>query len=135
MAEDTVVKEQLTNEMIEAGAELTKKLDEMGLHPQVAMWFFLAEINEWRLLFASPAVSTVGPQQVYEQIQQARKTLGRQAEHVPFSAIGLMDNNHQLVRLLHTANHTGPGVSRVRFSKNVIDGHFIDDALIYRNAA
>ena len=31
MAENTVVKEQLTSDMIEAGARLTQKLDESGL--------------------------------------------------------------------------------------------------------
>ena len=135
MTENTVVKEQLTEEMIEAGAQLTQKLDELGMPIAIAMWFFMPDINEWRLLFASPKLSTEGPREVYEQIEEARRTLGAQAERVPLSAIGLMDTNHQLVQLLQTALHTGPGVSRVRFSKNVVNGHFIDDALIYRSAA
>jgi hypothetical protein len=135
MAENTVVKEQLTDEMIEAGAQLTQKLDELGLPVSVAMWFFLSDINEWRLLFASPQSSAEGPRAVYEKIAEARKALGSQAERVPLSAIGLIDTNHQLVQLLRIGLRTGPGVSKIRFSKNVIDGHFIDDALIYRSAA
>lgn len=135
MAENTVVKEQLTDEMIEAGATLTQKLDELGVQIPVAMWFFEPEINEWRLLFASPQVSAEGPQAVYRKIQEARKALGPEAERLPFSTIGLLDTNHRLVQLLRSAQRTGPGVSRVRFSKNVINGQFIDDALIYRNAA
>ena len=135
MAENTVVKEQLTDEMIEAGAQLTQKLDYLGLPIPVAMWLFLFDINEWRLLFASPQLSAEGPREVYEKIEEARKALGAQAERLPLSVIGLMDTNHQLVQLLRIALRTGPGVSRVRFSKNVIDGHFIDDALIYRSAA
>jgi hypothetical protein len=99
------------------------------------MWFFLADINEWRLMFASPQLSAEGPRAVYEKIEEARKAIGAQADSLPLSAIGLMDTNHQLVQLLRFAVRTGPGVSRVRFSKNVINGHFIDDALIYRNAA
>lgn len=135
MAENTVVKEQLTDEMIEAGAQLTQKLDELGLPISVAMWFFLSDINEWRLLFASPQSSAEGPRAVYEKIEEARKALGTQAERLPLSAIGLMDTNLELVQLLRGGLRTGPGVHRVRFSKNVINGHFIDDALIYRNAA
>jgi antitoxin component of RelBE/YafQ-DinJ toxin-antitoxin module len=135
MAENTVVKEQLTDEMIEAGAQLTQKLDELGLPISVAMWFFLSDVNEWRLLFASPQLSAEGPRAVYEKIEEARKALGTQADRLPLSAIGLMDANHQLVQLLRNALQTPPGVSRVRFSKNVIDGHFIEDALIYRSAA
>ena len=129
-----MVKEQLMDDMIEAGARLTEKLDELGLPISVAMWFFTPDINEWRLMFASPTVSTKGAREVYEQIEKARKALGAEAECIPLSVIGLIDTNHQLVQLLRIALHTGPGVSRVRFSKNVINGHFIDDALIYRSA-
>jgi hypothetical protein len=134
MAENTVVKEQLSEEMIEAGARLTTKLDEMGLPMTAAMWFFEPEINEWRLLIASPKLSSTGPRDVYEAIQKARHALGQEAAAVPMSVIGLIDANHELVQLLRTAMHTGGGVARVRFSRNVINGHFIEDALIYRIA-
>ncbi len=60
MAENTVVKDQLTNAMVEAGAELTKKLDEMGVATTAALWLFEPEVNEWRLVFASPEVTTRG---------------------------------------------------------------------------
>jgi hypothetical protein len=51
---------------------------------------------------------------------------------LPLSSIGVLDANDDLVRLLKAAIRTGPGLSRIRFSRNVINGHFIDDALIYR---
>jgi hypothetical protein len=131
MAENTVVKEQLTDAMIDAGAELTRKLDEIGLPMTAALWKFDPEINEWHLLFASPDVTTQGPIAVYTRIQQALAELKDKAA-VPFSAIRLLDGEADLVKLLRRAVRTGPGVSRIRFSKNAISGHFIDDALIYR---
>jgi hypothetical protein len=60
--------------------------------------------------------------------------LGEKAAAAPLSVIGLLDASDDLVRLLKVAIVTGPGVKRIRFSKNVINGHFIDDALIYRAA-
>ena len=134
MAEGAMVKEQLTGSMIDAGAELTKKLDESGLPVTTALWLFVSEVNEWRLLFASPDVGAKGPRDVYEKIQQAINQLGEKASAVPLSVVGLLDANDDLVRLLKVAIRTGPGVNRIRFSKNVINGHFIDDALIYRAA-
>jgi hypothetical protein len=134
VAESAVVKEQLTGLMIDAGAELTKKLDESGLPVTTALWLFVPELNEWRLLFASPEVGTKGPRDVYEKIQQVINQLGEKASAVPLSVVGLLDPNDDLVRLLKVAIGTGPGVNRIRFSKNVINGHFIDDALIYRAA-
>ena len=134
MAENTVVKEQLTEDMIEAGARLTAKLDEVGLSVAAAMWLFMTESNEWRLIFASPELPTAGPHAVYRKIERARQALGEKAAAAPMSAIGLLDPNDQLVQLLRTALKTSGGVSRVRFSKNAINGHFIDDALLYRIA-
>ena len=134
MAENTVVKEQLTDLMIDAGAELTAKLDEIGLSITAALWLFAPELNEWRLVFASPEVGTKGPRKVYEQIARAVNELGEKAAAVPLSIIAVVESDGDLARMFKTAIRTGPGLSRIRFSKNVINGHFIDDALIYRAA-
>ena len=135
MAENTVVKEQLTEDMIEAGARLTAKLDEVGLSVAAAMWLFMTESNEWRLLIASPELPTSGPQAVYRKIEAARQALGDKVAATSMSVIGLLDPADELVQLFRTALKTGSGVSRVRFSKNAINGHFIEDALIYRIAS
>lgn len=91
MAENAVVKEQLTGAMIDAGAELTTKLDEIGLPVTAAFWLFVPEVNEWRLMVASPEVSTKGPRDVYEKIRQAIGQLGARAAAVPLSVVGLLD--------------------------------------------
>lgn len=134
MAENSVVKEQLTDAMVEAGAELTSKLDDVGLPITAALWLFMPEVNEWRLLFASAEVATKGPRNVYQKIRSAIDQLKDKAAAAPLSVIGLMDPDSDLVRLLRAAVPTGAGVQRIRFSKNVINGHYIDDALIYRVA-
>ena len=94
----------------------------------------MPDLNEWRLHFASPDVSTRGPRDFYDKIRLAIDALGPKAASVSLSVIGVLDAEADLVRLLKLAIRTGPGVSRIRFSRNVIDGHFIDDALIYRAA-
>jgi hypothetical protein len=134
VAENTVVKDQLTDAMVDAGAELTNKLDEIGVPITAALWLFMPEVNEWRLLFASEEVATKGPREVYEKIRLAIDQLKDKAASAPLSVIGLMDADADLVRLFRVAVRTGPGVNRIRFSKNVINGHFIEDALIYRVA-
>ena len=106
----------------------------MGLPIVAALWLLVPDINEWRLFFATPELSTAGPRVVYEKIEQARQTLGERVAATPLSAIGLLDVNHELVRALRIAMRTGGGVSRIRFSKNVVNGRFIEDALIYRVA-
>jgi hypothetical protein len=132
MAENTVVKDQLTDSMVEAGAELTKALDQTGVAVTTALWLFNPEVNEWRLLFGSPDTAVTGPRRVYDHIRTAIQSLGERAQPVPLSSIGLLDPSSELVRLLRIAIQTGPSVAKIRFSKNSINGHFIDDALIYR---
>lgn len=132
MAENTVVKEQLTEAMIEAGEKLTHKLDELEVPTTAAFWFFDPEVNEWRLFFASPEAETSGPRQVYGKIRDALAQLGKYSASVPFSSVGLLDTDADLIRLLRMTVNTGGTINRIRFSKNVINGHYIDDALIYR---
>ncbi|MDQ2898495.1 MAG: hypothetical protein M3Y07_01690 [Acidobacteriota bacterium] len=137
MDENTVVKEYLTDEMIEAGARLTEKLDELGLPLQVAMWFFIYA-GDQRVASLVRFANNVGERParpIYWQIEEARKALGDQAKRIPLPVIGLINANDEIAQRLRAGLPTGPGVSRVRFSKNVIGGRFIDDALIYRSAA
>jgi hypothetical protein len=132
MVENTLVKEQLDSAMIDAGAALTEKLDELGVPTTAAFWFFISDINEWRLLFASPDVSAKGSRNFYEKIHLAIEQLGEKASAIPLLGVSVLDDHADLVQKLRTAVSTGPGTKRIRFSKNVADGRFIDDALIYR---
>ena len=138
MAEKILVKEMLTDAMIEAGAELIRKLDEAGMPPDVALWMFDPEVNEWRLLFSAPGIDTHGRRPMYDQIHVALDELGDRASALPGHAIGLLAPHAELVRSLKAGTRTGDGVARLRFKRNVpggsASGSYIDDALIYRVA-
>src|SRR5260370_39184708 len=99
MTENTVVKGQLTDEMIDFGAKLTAKLDDMGLPITAAMWWFEPDINEWRLLIASPDRSTAGPREAYRKIEKARKDLRPNAAVLPLSAIDLIKPGNDVLAL------------------------------------
>ena len=99
-----------------------------------AFWLFPPEENEWRLMFASPEVGAKGPLSVYGKIRLALNELGSEAAAVRLAMIGLLDEQEDLVRRLKSTLHTGPGISRIRFSRNVANGRYIEDALIYRAA-
>ena len=95
MAQDSVVKEQLTEAMIRAGAELTRKKS-------------------------------------YEMVQAALATTPAAERTVALSDVGVTDPKDPLIELLRVAVKTGPTVGGIRFTRNVINGHFIEDAYIYR---
>jgi hypothetical protein len=132
MVENIVVKDQLTADMIEVGGELVRRLDELGVPVNAALWLFTAEAGEWRLLMASSEVSAGRAREVYRRIRSALDDLGEKALNVPFSTIGLLDADAELVRHFRTAMSTGPVITTMRFHRGTINGHFIEDALIYR---
>ena len=127
-----MVKELLTPEMINVGENLLKSRDAIGLPITAAMWLFDPETNEWQLKFSSPLSATIGRREVYRKIGEARNSIGLSSDEFPLDTVGLLDSSDQIVGLLQQEVRTGPGISRIRFSRNAINGHFIDDALIYR---
>jgi hypothetical protein len=132
MAQNTMVKESLSQSMVTEGASLVRRLDEAEWDVTAAFWFHLADDNGWKLLIASPEVEAKGPRESYTVIQKVLGELDPLPTELTLNDIGLMATNHPLVGLLGSAIATGKSISNIRFSKNVINGHFIDDALIYR---
>lgn len=114
-----------------AGEALLKKLDGIDFDVKAAFWLYLSEPNEWRLFFASPVVDKKGPKEAYETVQSHLEKLKERYE-LSLQNISLISSNDKLVKLLKAAIKTGPGVSNIRFTGNVINNVFIEDAYIYR---
>lgn len=132
MAEEVVVKEVLTKEMIEAGAELTRLLDQTRLVVSASLWLYIPESNIWRLIIVSPEVETSGPRKVYQKIQPVLSQILEEKPSIGLKDISVVENGNPLIALLRMAIRTGDDISGIRFSKNTINGHFIEDAYIYR---
>ncbi len=123
----------LTDRQVEAGAILTEALDKTGLAPGSAFWLFDADADSWKLVFASNVVESAGPRKAYATIQATLVKLGTQTQEIRLGDTVLMEPTHPLIIALRSAVRTGSGISRIRFSRNRVGSHFIDDALIYRN--
>ena len=132
MAEETMVKEILTKEMIQAGADLVHRLDAAHLEVSASLWLYIPDANLWRLVIASPAVKAEGPKRVYQKIQSVLSQAPDDAYKVTLSDISAVEHTDPLVTLLRAAVKMGKGISGRRFSRNTINGHFIEDAYLYR---
>ncbi len=132
MVEEVLVTGALTQEMIMAGESLLRSLDKSNLDTRGALWLYLSEENCWRLLFALPAVRVLGPKAVYKKIRSIINKLPENEPKLETKDITVTDENAPLIVLLKGAISTGPGISGTRFSRNTINGHFIEDAYIYR---
>lgn len=124
-------KKILVKEIIDDGKELIKALDETQFEVKAAMWFYLTDSDEWRLLIASPYVEENGPKKAYHLIQKELKKLSLPSG-ISLKDISLLSPQHDLIILMKKAIRTGAGISDIRFTRNVIDNRLIEDALIYR---
>ena len=127
-----MVEKTLTKEMIDSGENLIRKLDESGVQPDAAFWFYFPDTDEWKLVLAEVKVGRQGPKEVYRQIQEVLFKYSQQIGEVSLDNIALVKPDEPIVLLLGTAIRTGPGISGIRFKNNVINGMVIEDAYIYR---
>lgn len=126
-----MVKEQLTSDMIQSGKDLVKRLDETKLKISSAFWFYLEDSEKWRFILSSPQVTENGPKKVYQQIQKVLEQLGNDKE-IDLKDISVLEETHSLINLIGIAIGKVEGISEIRFSRNTINGHYIDDVLIFR---
>lgn len=132
MAEEILVKDILTKEMIEAGSYLTRLLDEHKLNVQASLWMYLVDSNNWRFIIATPESRTDGPKRIYTKIQSVLSKMPSPISIIALKDVSVLDTNDPLISLLKKAIKTKQDTTGIRFSKNTIDGHFIEDSYIYR---
>jgi hypothetical protein len=91
----------------------------------------MQDSEEWRLIIASPIVDKDGPKKAYEQVQsQLQEFNGRY--NLSLRNIALVSPDDKLIKALRSVVKTGKAISHIRFTKNVINGVFIEDSYIYR---
>jgi hypothetical protein len=132
MVTEVVVKEALSSEMISAGAELTRRLDEATFTVSASLWLYIPDANAWRLIIGSPEVRTNGPKKAYRQIQIVISKMPEDQPKIQLKDVSVIDSNDPLITLLRLAIVTREGISNIRLKQNVINGVLIEEAYIYR---
>lgn len=132
MAQDLLVGDQLTDDMITAGEHVVGALDKLNVLVKGAFWLLLPDQHVWRLVIASPEVRILGPKAVYRKVASALKRIPPNVHPITTKDITVVEDNSPLVQLLKALVKTGPTLSRIRMSRNVVNGQLIEDALLYR---
>lgn len=135
MAQDILVTESLTDSMMKGGAKLIERLDAKNSEIKSSFWLYLSEEKTWKMIIASPLVDSEGPREYYKRVVEANAVASDQEEVIPLNDVGVTNTSNQIVQLLKSAIHTGYGISGIRFSRNTINGFFIEDTYIYRSNA
>lgn len=133
MAKDILVTENLSDSMIKSGAKLIERLDAEQSQVKSAFWLYFSEDKAWKLIIASPMVDSLGPRDYYKKVVDANDLASEEEEIISLNDIGVTNTTNQNVQLLKFAVSTGEEISGVRFSRNTINGNFIEDTYIYRS--
>ena len=121
----------LTEQLINGGKHLIEGLDASGIKVDGALWFYFPEEGFWKLMLSFPEIKKIGPKSSYAMVQKALSKL-KEKDGLSLDDVALAKPNAPLMPLLKIAIGTGPGISGIRFSNNVINGQLIADAYIYR---
>jgi len=122
----------LVEEEIESGRRLVETLDKRGVPIEAALWAYNPESERYQLVIGSGEVDTSGARPIYEQIQEALRSLPEN-QRVAFSDIAVTSSSTGVVRALSRAIHTSPNaISSIRITNNVVNRELIEDAYVYR---
>lgn len=122
----------LTEKMISAGEELTKYLDQTHFEIDASLWLYNPESNTWRLIIASPEIRIHGPRKAYSRIQSLLSKKPDINQTISLNDISVIEDRDPFITILRSVIKTGRKITKIRFTRNTINGMFIEDALIYR---
>jgi hypothetical protein len=132
VVEEMVVKEVLSEQMIEAGKELLEALDKRRqIDISSALWLYEPANITWQLVLASPSVSIVGPRQVYRIILGTLADLREKQLGLTLDDIQVVPSDDPLI-LKFKLGLGRDEIRDVRFNRNAVGGQYIEDAYIYK---
>ena len=123
----------LVNSDVEMGRELVKLLDEAAFPVTAAAWIYFADIDVWRLVIRTPRAERdlLG---ALREVASAMDAKGDLRARLDLSRLKLVPPKDNVLAAMGSVVRVD-GISNIRFSRNMINGVLIDDALIYRLAA
>src|SRR5438046_3741847 len=100
MADEILVKEQLTEKMIKLGKQLIDRLASTELKVVAAFWLYKRDSNQWQLVLASPQVDKEGLRKYYAIIWEVLHKGRDKISELDLENIDLVSSNERLVRAI-----------------------------------
>jgi len=114
----------------ERGAEIVKALDERGLKVKVALWAWLDEYEDWRLILAPPQLDKLDLRQAYGKVNDVLAAAGFTVYNSPTKMIFRMSDF--FIRQLRRRFSKVARVEGMRLGGQLIGDRWIEDAYVYR---
>jgi hypothetical protein len=129
-----MAKETLLDSDIAAGARFIEALDKAGEVINAALWFYYPDLSQWKLLLASSKFEGSNLTGSYTKISQTLSAQEDVSKNISIGDVKILQHKDPLMKLLKGIVRTGKGLNQIRMTSNVLNGIYVEDALIYRNA-
>ena len=130
MAYASMVAYDLTPSLVEAGRALITALDESNVPVTAAFWLLAEPDSSWRLVIASPEVGELGPLAFYRKLGSFLRAPA--FAELGSSVVTAVRPGDRKVGRIGSAIRTGRALESIRLTRNVFNGEFVPDTLIYR---
>jgi hypothetical protein len=114
---------------IERGSRILQILDEAGLQVDVAMWAFLSDYDDWRLVLSSRKLDN-GPRGGYTLYHKALDAAGVEFEETPVTVI--LNSKSRFIGAVRKKFEKSKRVKGTRIYMERLGDRFADEAYVYR---
>jgi hypothetical protein len=115
---------------LDAGAEMVQALEKPPVNLNVALWMYLTEYGDWRVVLSSRRLDAVPPREAYGLVHDALDSAGFRLEQIPPLLILRMSD--PLIRELRRRFSKAKSVEGMRLGSQLIGDKFVEDAYVYR---
>ncbi len=84
-------------------------------------------------MLVSPTFEKNGLTASYTMVSEVISSIGDVNKSISIDNIKIVKNNDPMMRLLKGIVRTGKGLNTIRMTSNMMNGIYVQDALIYRN--
>jgi hypothetical protein len=123
-------KTALVSVEVERGAKILNILDHAGLQVKVAMWAFLGEYDEWRLVLSAPEFDDGMLQGAYGRLHKALSAAHFPLELTP--TVVILRTSDPFIKALRKIFARAKSVEGMRLGGQTIGNRFLEDAYVYR---
>ena len=112
------------------GANIVEALDHSDLAISVALWAYLSEYEDWRLVLASRKLDDANPLKAYGLVDAALQAAGISYQQTPTLLILRMSD--LFIRDLRRTYGKFRNVEGMRLDGQLFGDRFIEDGIVYR---
>jgi hypothetical protein len=115
---------------VEKGARILQILDDAGLQVKVALWAFLGDYEEWRLVLSSRKFDLGSLGEAYGLLHEALDAADFPLELTP--TVVIMRTSDPFIKALRKNFGKTKSVEGMRLGGQTVGDRFLDDAYAYR---